>query len=86
MTDRKPTEDRPDESIFDSSAPDWNIDQEDAEEFFVTLLDIMQVLLELGADLTTVQQFLDHHADFSGIDSENTLMVEEGANAGGTDD
>jgi len=86
MTDDKPTSNPTEEDVFDPSEPDWEISPEDAEEFFVTLLDVMQILLDLGLDLDTVQQFLDHHADFSGLDSENPVWLEEDERAGGADD
>lgn len=86
MTDDKPTSNPTEDDVFDPSEPDWEISPEDAEEFFVTLLDVMQILLDLGLDLNTVQQFLDHHADFSGLDSENPVWLEEDERAGGADD
>ena len=86
MTDDKPISNPTEEDVFDPSEPDWDVTPEDAEEFFVTLLDVMQILLDLGLDLDTVQQFLDHHADFSGLDSENPVWLEEDERAGGADD
>ena len=86
MTDDKPISNPTEEDVFDPSEPDWDVTPEDAEEFFVTLLDVMQILLDLGLDLDTVQQFLDHHADFSGMDSENPVWLEEDERAGGADD
>ncbi len=86
MTDDKPISNSTEDDVFDPSEPDWDITPEDAEEFFVTLLDVMQILLDLGLDLDTVQQFLDHHADFSGLDSENPVWLEEDERAGGADD
>ncbi|MBM96199.1 MAG: hypothetical protein CMI09_10200 [Oceanospirillaceae bacterium] len=86
MTDDKPISNPTEDDVFDPSEPDWDVCPEDAEEFFVTLLDVMQILLDLGLDLDTVQQFLDHHADFSGLDSENPVWLEEDERAGGADD
>ncbi|MFK4754828.1 hypothetical protein [Oceanobacter antarcticus] len=86
MTDDKPISNPTEEDVFDPSEPDWDVTPEDAEEFFVTLLDVMQILLDLGLDLDTVQQFLDYHADFSGLDSENPVWLEEDERAGGADD
>ena len=62
------------------------ISQEDADEFLVTLWDIMQILVDLGLGMDTVRQFLEHNADFSGQDSENTVLLNTFNNQGDAND
>lgn len=59
MTDDKPISNPIEEDVVDPPEPDWEVTPEDAEEFFVTLLNVMQMMLDMGWNLEDIQSFLN---------------------------
>jgi hypothetical protein len=53
------SDDELEQQVFDILKKEGDVTQEQAEEFLAVLFDIMQMMLDAGMDLESIQKFLD---------------------------